>query len=122
MAVKATCPNCHAVYNLAESTIGKKVRCKRCNEPFTVEDVLDVEEAEEQIQTGQSSRLRPPPARLRDDDADDFEDDLPPRPMPPNCDTWMYMVYGPRLPKPGMRVDALSVSSLPNSVQFSRTS
>ena len=45
MAVKATCPNCHAVYNLAESTVGKKVRCKRCNEPFTVEDVLEVEEA-----------------------------------------------------------------------------
>jgi len=79
MAVKTACPHCDAVYNLADATIGKKVRCKKCNEAFTVEDVPVAEEAEEQIQSGERGRLRSSPPRLRDEDQDDFEDDRPSR-------------------------------------------
>jgi predicted Zn finger-like uncharacterized protein len=76
MAVKTACPHCDTVYNLADATIGKKVRCKKCNEAFTVEDVPV---AEEQIQPEERGRLRSAPARLRDEDEDDFDDDRPSR-------------------------------------------
>jgi predicted Zn finger-like uncharacterized protein len=71
--------HCDTVYNLADATIGKKVRCKKCNEAFTVEDVPVDEEAEQQIQSGERGRLRSSPARLRDEDEDDFDDDRPSR-------------------------------------------
>src|SRR5262245_37278797 len=37
MPIKTTCPNCDAPYTLADTMEGKKVRCKSCSEPFTVE-------------------------------------------------------------------------------------
>jgi predicted Zn finger-like uncharacterized protein len=36
MSIAAQCPHCGASYNLADSTEGKKVVCKRCNKAFEV--------------------------------------------------------------------------------------
>jgi predicted Zn finger-like uncharacterized protein len=35
MAKEVLCPICGATYNLADEQIGKKVRCKKCEHPFT---------------------------------------------------------------------------------------
>jgi len=37
MPIKTSCPHCTQSYSLAESQLGKKVRCKSCGEPFAVE-------------------------------------------------------------------------------------
>jgi predicted Zn finger-like uncharacterized protein len=37
MAIKAVCPECRTVYQLADQQAGKKVRCKSCQEVFVVE-------------------------------------------------------------------------------------
>jgi predicted Zn finger-like uncharacterized protein len=36
MTVQASCPHCSTSYSLAETQIGKKVRCKQCSEAFVV--------------------------------------------------------------------------------------
>lgn len=38
MAIKATCPHCSTSYSLAETQIGKNVRCKQCTETFVVSE------------------------------------------------------------------------------------
>jgi predicted Zn finger-like uncharacterized protein len=38
MAIQATCPHCSQTYSLADTQIGKKVRCKGCSEGFVVRD------------------------------------------------------------------------------------
>lgn len=37
MPLQAVCPNCETGHNLADDKVGKKIRCKSCKEPFTVE-------------------------------------------------------------------------------------
>ncbi|HTU21004.1 MAG TPA: outer membrane protein assembly factor BamE [Gemmataceae bacterium] len=56
MPVKIFCPHCATSYSLAETQIGKKVRCKHCSEGFVVADPSE----------------RP---RSRDDDYDDDRDE-----------------------------------------------
>src|SRR5205823_1818611 len=36
MAIQTHCPSCEAVYTLAESQRGKKVRCRKCSDTFIV--------------------------------------------------------------------------------------
>jgi predicted Zn finger-like uncharacterized protein len=36
MAIDTTCPHCDSAYSLADRLEGKTVRCKRCNDTFTV--------------------------------------------------------------------------------------
>src|SRR5262249_53198601 len=38
MPISMSCPECGEGYNLADRQLGKKVRCKRCDYVFTVED------------------------------------------------------------------------------------
>lgn len=37
MPVQASCPSCHTSYRLADEMEGKRVRCRRCEQPFLVE-------------------------------------------------------------------------------------
>lgn len=37
MAITINCPNCQTSYSLADSVAGKKVRCKKCEEIFSVQ-------------------------------------------------------------------------------------
>jgi predicted Zn finger-like uncharacterized protein len=42
MSIQATCPNCQTAYNLPDALAGKKVRCKKCEQPFVaVAEVAD---------------------------------------------------------------------------------
>jgi len=80
MSIKAICPHCDSVYTLADAAAGKRVKCKKCAEAFTVnEDVPEAEIAEEQLKAGTASRLPPPARRGRDLDEDDYDDDRPRR-------------------------------------------
>jgi predicted Zn finger-like uncharacterized protein len=56
MAIQTSCPHCQQTYELADTQIGKKVRCKSCSEAFLVRD-RDAE--------------RKAAARSRDDDFDE---------------------------------------------------
>jgi len=41
MPVQTRCPSCSTAFNVPESMVGKKVRCRDCKEPFEV--VPDIE-------------------------------------------------------------------------------
>ncbi len=41
MAIRIVCPHCQADFNVAETSIGKKLRCKSCDEAFTAEETED---------------------------------------------------------------------------------
>ena len=78
MAIKTSCPHCSQSYSLADSQLGKQVRCKSCGEPFAVE---------------QGVTARKPPARPRDEEED--------RPRPRDVrrkkgglPTWVWVVGG----------------------------
>src|SRR5437588_11975421 len=36
MPIDAVCSHCQASYRLADNMLGKQVRCKKCQQPFTV--------------------------------------------------------------------------------------
>ena len=66
MSIKAICPHCDSVYTLADAAAGKRVKCKKCDQAFTVtEEVLEAEAAEGQLKAGTPSRLPPPARRSR---------------------------------------------------------
>jgi predicted Zn finger-like uncharacterized protein len=76
MSITATCPGCNASYQLADTMLGKKVRCKSCSEVFVVrskKSVPDRDEDEERIQ----SSPRPTRRVVQDEDEEDEE-----RPQP----------------------------------------
>jgi len=99
MAIQTSCPNCEATYTLADTQRGKKVRCRKCSEIFTVGGAKDADAPEPVVAKSgkdlrkpkdalQSSprppaKSTPPPktkpaakrARRRDDDDDDDDDD-----------------------------------------------
>jgi predicted Zn finger-like uncharacterized protein len=101
MPISARCPGCQAQYVLADNLAGKRVRCKKCQEPFTVAspstagdepmDVIAVDEptprrAAPRRDGLQSSPRTPPPLPGRQDRHDedrprrrmrDDEDDEP---------------------------------------------
>ncbi len=37
MSIKTQCPNCHARFTVADDYVGRKAKCKRCTEAFTIE-------------------------------------------------------------------------------------
>lgn len=65
MPIKALCSNCDAAYNLAETMLGKQVKCKHCGEVFRVRD------ANEEDQVQPSARPSRGAARRDYDDGDD---------------------------------------------------
>ncbi len=36
MAIRTQCPHCSAVFKVSEQALGRKAKCKRCEQPFTV--------------------------------------------------------------------------------------
>jgi predicted Zn finger-like uncharacterized protein len=53
MPIKTTCPACQASYLLADNLLGKKIRCKKCNQIIIVEDASETASAEEpEVETG----------------------------------------------------------------------
>ena len=80
MAKQVLCPICGASYNLADEQLGKRVRCKKCEHPFTAgskpkrrHDDSD----DDGIQDAPRSKGRPRSNARRDRDRDD--DDRRPR-------------------------------------------
>ncbi len=93
MAIQTSCPNCEATYTLADTQRGKKVRCRKCSEIFTVKGAKDADAPEPAVaKSGKNLRKdalqsspRPPakstpppktkpaakPRRDRDEDDDD---------------------------------------------------
>jgi predicted Zn finger-like uncharacterized protein len=69
MAIEALCPTCGAVFNLKDEYEGKKVRCKKCEQIFTVGG----EKAAARDDRGVKSKADAAPAKksARDDDEDD---------------------------------------------------
>jgi predicted Zn finger-like uncharacterized protein len=80
MPIQTTCPHCGTGYRLADQIRGKRVRCKRCNHLFLVEDTSAAESEDlpeavavgeepdprEQIQPG-LRRPAPPPGAAGDE-------------------------------------------------------
>jgi predicted Zn finger-like uncharacterized protein len=106
MAVQTQCPNCRTTYKLADATLGKKVRCKNCMEPFTVQptagaatNVLEVTPLDAHDDRIAPVARRPAPvikACLADDY--DEDDDLPrsrrPRRRRQSGDTPILLIAG----------------------------
>lgn len=61
MPVKTTCPTCQASYTLADSSRGKKVRCKNCQQPFEVLDTPAPRSKTAGAQAVAPKRPAPPP-------------------------------------------------------------
>lgn len=83
MPIQATCPKCLASYNLADRQLGKKVRCKGCEEIFEVQEsaaasqrakVNPGRETGSGIAAERSSPARREPIA---DEPDDDDDDRP---------------------------------------------
>src|SRR5262245_57174114 len=74
MAKEVLCPICGAMYNLADEQMGKKVRCKKCEQAFTAggepkrrrEDDEDEDDEDEGIQDRPRGKSRT--RKGRDDD------------------------------------------------------
>jgi len=66
MAIQMTCPSCGREYNLADTMEGKKVRCKDCEETFTVGD-----SGRAGVVSADTRRQRASAPRDRDDEEDD---------------------------------------------------
>lgn len=69
MAVSVTCPGCRTSYPVTEDLLGKKIRCKKCQESFTAavsKSKAGARGGDERIQTRPSSR-----DRYEDDDYED---------------------------------------------------
>lgn len=76
MPVRAVCPECRSEYTLADSSVGKKVRCKNCGEPFEVaggpKQRIPAAPGASGIRERGGAPSRPAPARRpRDDEEDD---------------------------------------------------
>jgi predicted Zn finger-like uncharacterized protein len=70
MAVEALCPLCGAVFSLRDDMQGKKVRCTKCEQVFTVGGGAKAKPAAEK-QSVQSRPAAPAKKSARDDDDDD---------------------------------------------------
>src|SRR5438874_2595543 len=53
MAVSVTCPGCRTSYPVTEDLLGKKIRCKKCQETFTASATRNgvARTADERLQT-----------------------------------------------------------------------
>ena len=113
MAIQTSCPNCEATYTLADTQRGKKVRCRKCSEIFTVGGARNADAPEPAVaKSGKNLRKdalqstprppaksTPPPktkpaakrARDRDDD-DDRSDEKPSVKKKPKSSTPMVLM------------------------------
>lgn len=82
MAKQVLCPICGASYNLADEQLGKKVRCKKCEHPFTAggepKRHHHDDEDDDGIQDAPRSKARPRSNTRRERDRE-REDDRRPR-------------------------------------------
>src|SRR5437588_5268443 len=69
MAVNVNCPGCRTSYPVTEDLLGKKIRCKKCQETFvaTASKSAVASRADERITTRQPAKA----GRDYDDEADD---------------------------------------------------
>lgn len=80
------CPDCGKSLKVNDSTLGKRVRCPGCKNPFVVPDAPVVELAEEDDEPEERMTTRPRrqterrPAARREREEEDEEDDEPRRP------------------------------------------
>src|SRR5947209_8367930 len=87
MPVNTQCPNCRKAYSLADSTRGKKVRCKVCQQVFECRDDLEILDSADEAQAAIQTRAAVPPplpartpAREKAPRPDASDDDIaPPR-------------------------------------------
>jgi predicted Zn finger-like uncharacterized protein len=77
MAIKTSCPHCSQSYSLADSQLGKNVRCKSCTEPFVVR--------------AEAARKAPPRSRA---DADDRLQPREVRRKKGGLPAWVWIVGG----------------------------
>src|SRR5206468_2999301 len=70
MSIPTVCPHCGTSFVLNDALLGKKVRCKSCQQPFVVEHTEEAETvAEDRIQAA-PARKGGPRYRADDDDPD----------------------------------------------------
>lgn len=84
MTIKARCPGCGEGYNLADTMVGKKVKCRACERIFPVKAIADDPPGEEEVMEVEAvedaPRSRPRDRdRDRDDRRRDRDDDRPRR-------------------------------------------
>jgi predicted Zn finger-like uncharacterized protein len=79
MAVTVNCPGCRTSYPVTEELLGKKIRCKKCQETFTAAAAKSAvaSKADQRITTAKP-QVKPAGGNGRDDYQDD-EDDAPRR-------------------------------------------
>ncbi len=85
MPFTTACPNCSARLQVPDTLAGKRVRCKKCSEPFLVEGPAEDDEAETPAPAKARSRPREdderPSKKSRpaadEDEADEDEEDRP---------------------------------------------
>jgi HEAT repeat protein len=70
MAIKILCPTCGAANTLDDAKEGKTVRCRKCEEKFTVEAPRPKRKADDE-DDDRDSRRAPRRSRVRDDEEDD---------------------------------------------------
>ncbi len=71
MAVEALCPTCGAVFSLKDEYLGKKVRCKKCEQVFTVGGEGKAAARDDDDQGVQAKAGAVPPKKSSRDDEDE---------------------------------------------------
>lgn len=69
MAVVVSCPNCKGRGNVPETTLGKKIKCRRCEQVFTA-----IADGDTNKMTGPSA---PPPPTASPPKEGEYHDDMP---------------------------------------------
>ncbi|HEX3149252.1 MAG TPA: hypothetical protein VHR66_14355 [Gemmataceae bacterium] len=95
MSFKTVCPNCDAELTAPDTVLDKRVKCKKCGDPFTAKRAVDDDDEDDRpAKASTKARLKPdrdddddaPPRksakarRAADDDEDDEDEDEEPRP------------------------------------------
>ena len=94
MSFKTVCPSCDAELTAPDTVLGKRVKCKKCGDPFTAKRADELDDDEDDRPAKPTVTARPKPAVAKDDDAssrkstkasrptddDDEEEDDEPKP------------------------------------------
>ena len=78
MAFTTVCPNCDSRLTAPDTVLGKKVKCKKCDEPFVAKRAAGPGD-DENDRPARPSQAAAPKARSRPAREDDDEDEAPPR-------------------------------------------
>jgi predicted Zn finger-like uncharacterized protein len=71
MAVVVSCPNCRGRGSVPETTIGKKIKCKRCGQVFMAITEADTDK----LRSPQGGA--PPPPETAEPGEGEYHDDMP---------------------------------------------